>query len=162
MDVDRLRSEVSTCLASGDFAGAWALVAPSLEAVDRDPALADLWLQLLAQTPERPTLVSEARRILARWPEDPDRVIAANRALIAAAERRPLDEPLLREDGPAALAAEAAARCLAALPDGTPAAQRARLWNTRGNALRLAGPAEDAAAREAFAKAVELDPEDGR
>ncbi len=163
MDVTELRAQVSAPLAAGDAAGAFRAIEPFAEALDRDPELALLWATLLARTPARPSLLDEARRILGRWPTNPELVMAANAALIASAERRPMDEPQLRDDGPAHVAADAAARCLAALPPE--AAQdpsiAGYLWINRANALRLAGAAHDAEAQEAFARALALDPANG-
>ncbi len=92
---------------------------------------------------------------------DLDTLIATNRQLIATAERRPPDEPPLKESGPMTLLAETVARCLAALPAGAPEDLKAQLWINRANALRLAGPGHDAEAEEAFAHALELDDSKG-
>ncbi len=163
MDVEELRARVNARLAANDPEGAFAVLEPAAASLDRDPALALLWATLLARTPARTTLLDEARRILDAFPTTPELVIAVNAALVHAAERRPMDEPPLREDGPAHLAAAAAARCLEALPEAAAAdpAIAGYLWINRANALRLAGVAHDQAAQEAFGRALALDPANG-
>lgn len=163
MEHAELRAQVHARLSEGDVDESFRAIEPFADTLDQDLDLALLWATLLARAPTRPGLVDEARRMLSRWPTTPALVMAANAALIACAERRPMDMPLLREDGPAQLAAEAASRCLAAL--SPEAAQNPSvagyLWINRANALRLAGPLRDAEAQEAFGRALALDPENG-
>src|SRR5947207_9716010 len=112
-------------------------MAPLEPAIEREPAAAAAWLELLRSTPNRATLLPEVRRILARFGDDAVLVTRACDALIRAAELAPSDEPP-PEHGPAQLAAEAAASCLAALDrNGGDRELRAYLLVCRGNALRL-------------------------
>jgi hypothetical protein len=127
-------------LGAGDSAGAWAQLAPLADQLERDPALAALWLDLLRANPSRATLQAEATRVLARWPDDPALVTRACDALIRAAERIAPDvaQP---EDGAAVKAAAAAERCLQHCTDN---AMVPFLQMARGNALRLLGKLDDA------------------
>jgi tetratricopeptide (TPR) repeat protein len=163
MDLTALREQVAERLSSNDPGRALELLDPYADRLDQDPNLALLFVTLLARMPGRASLLEEAGRVLDRWPDRPDLVIAANAALIAAAERRPMDEPPLRADGPARRAADAAERCLAALsPEQAKDPKIAGyLWINRANALRLAGPDLDAEAQAAFRRAIELDPDNG-
>ncbi len=90
-------------------------------------------------------------------------VIRSNAATIAAAERRGMDEPPLREGSAAHLAASAALDCLESVsePEAIDPNIGGYLWINRANALRLCGPQHDAAAQEAFGRALALDPERG-
>jgi hypothetical protein len=83
--------------------------------------------------------------------------------LIEQAGRRGMDEPPLKQDGPAAWAAEALQSSLNALDEneGTDADIAGSLYATLGNALRLSGPNRDSEAQEAFTRAIEIDPERG-
>ncbi|MCB9658950.1 MAG: hypothetical protein H6726_14965 [Sandaracinaceae bacterium] len=163
VDLLALRQGVQSHLEAGDRAAAWAVLEPLGTELPNNPELAWLWLDLLGQSPARPTLLAEARVIVEAFPVDPALVIAACDALNRAAERFPMDTPPLRRDGPAHLAAAAADRCLRALPE----AERGRvetagyLHINRANALRMAGADRDAEAQEAFAAALALDPNNG-
>ena len=79
------------------------------------------------------------------------------RTLIAQAETRPLDLPRLHDDGPDT---EAAALARQGLQSGE--GDQAALWAALGNALRLGGPESDAEARDAFTRALALDPDQGQ
>ena len=124
-------------LEAGQVERAWQELAPLAPEIDRDPAAAAAWLDMLRMTPARATLIDEARRILARFPEDAALVTRACDALIRAAERLPPDEPP-PEHGAARVAADAAGACLAALDRRDDADElRGYLLVSRGNALRL-------------------------
>lgn len=163
IDVLALRQAVQSHLERGDRAGAWAALEEHAGALGQQPELAWLWLDLLGQSPARATLLEEACVIVEAYPHDPVMVIAACDALNRAAERFPMDTPPLRAEGPAQLAARAAATCLAALPE----AERRRvetagyLHINRANALRMAGPDRDQEAQSAFAEALSIDPDNG-
>lgn len=94
-----------------------------------------------------------ARAALERYAEDGELVVAASAALLRAADRRGLDAPP-REDGPAAVVAEATS----ALVAKAPAELAPWLWINHANALRRLGPERDADAQRAFANALELAP----
>ncbi|MCA9535057.1 MAG: hypothetical protein KC593_15300, partial [Myxococcales bacterium] len=150
-------------LESGDRAGAWSALEAHRGALAQDAELAWLWLDLLGQSPARPTLLAEASVILDAFPHDPVLVIAACDALNRAAERFPMDTPPLRREGPAQLAAAAAERCLRALPeaDSRRVETAGYLHINRANALRMAGPDRDEEAQRAFAEALAIDPANG-
>ncbi len=90
-------------------------------------------------------------------------VIITNAELIALAERRAMDEPPLREDGPAHRAASAALRCLQSLSadDARDPSVAGYLWINRANALRLCGPGYDEQSQQAFEHALALDSDNG-
>jgi hypothetical protein len=125
----------------------------------------DRTLQLLRALRDAPADDRARRAIdasLERFATDPEVVATAAVTLIRHAERAPADEPPLRE-GPAARAASVLRRGLESLdaeakrdPD-----RAGYLWINLANALRLAGPAEDEAALEAFEQALRLAPERG-
>jgi tetratricopeptide (TPR) repeat protein len=146
-------------LDAGDIDGAWCELHVLAGALDRDPDVAAVWLDLLRMTPGRPELLAEARRILVRWPEEPPLVTRACDALIRVAERVPRDEPQ-PEDGPAQLAASAAARCLAAIEArGGDRELVGYLAVSRANALRLTHAHDEALA--AFEAALAAEPQRG-
>jgi hypothetical protein len=122
--------------------------------LERDRELAATWLELLRASPARATLVAETRRILDAWPEVPELVGPGCAVLLRAAERAAPDEPPAA-GGPAQLAAEAAARCLARLQDQGDAPARAELWMARANALRLCHAHDEALACAQRALAAE-------
>lgn len=90
-------------------------------------------------------------------------VIRQNATTIAAAERRGMDEPPLREGSAAHQAASSALRCLESLceAEANDPDIGGYLWINRANALRLCGPQHDEAAQDAFGRALALDPERG-
>lgn len=163
VDVLALRQAALSHLESGDRAGAWAALEPHRAALATDAELAWLWLDLLGQSPSRSTLLAEARDVLSAFPHDPVLVIAACDALNRSAERFPMDTPPLRREGPAQLAAAAAATCLRALPESEQRRVETAgyLHINRANALRMAGPDRDAEAQSAFAEALAIDPDNG-
>ncbi|MFO0693378.1 MAG: hypothetical protein U0230_07475 [Polyangiales bacterium] len=163
MTHEALRAGIRERLEAKDALGAWSLLGALESRLTEDPELAAIWMDLCRITPDRPGLRAEAEKVLGRWPDDPTLVQMACGALLAAAERRPMDEPPLVADGPAQLAARAALRCLEGLPEAARKDPEVAgyLLAQRGNALRLSGPNEDAAAQQAFADALALDREKG-
>ena len=162
-DVSALRDQLERRLGEGDLPGAFAVLEPHVGALSEDREFAWLFLDLLSHAPERATLLEETERVLNAFPDDVALVLAACDALSRAAERFPMDAPPLTEDGPAQRAAAAAARCLEALPESERARKETAgyLWINRANALRRAGPDRDAEAQEAYANALEIDPDNG-
>jgi len=135
-------------------------VLPSMpESVDRDPAVAAAWLDVLRGSPEHPRLVDDVRMIVERWPADAALVIRACDALIRMAERIPFDEPSAAA-GPARLAVDAVDRCLAAAPTlGTQDSLFGYLHINRANALRLLHAYDEAL--PAFETALRAQPDNG-
>lgn len=107
-------AQVAAALEQSDLAGAWTHMEALTAERDSDPEIAAMWLGLLRSSPDRPTLQAEVRAILDRFPSDATLVTRGCDALIRVAERKAPDEPQAA-DGPAALAASAAERCLEAL-----------------------------------------------
>lgn len=101
--------------------------------------------------------VETLEAIAAAFPADGPVIVAVLAALNAMAEQRPLDAPP-REQGP-----EHAAAALAedALTRSFPAELEAYLQINRANALRAMGPDSDSLALEAYARALDLEPEHG-
>jgi hypothetical protein len=159
MSVHALVAQARTSLETGDVESALAALSAREADLDRDPELAAVWLDALRALPTRPTVMAEVQRVLARWPHDPALVTRACDALIRVAERTPPDVPPTQQ-GPAQLAAEAAAQCLSSLATSGPdAAYRAYLHMGRANALRLSH-AYDEGLTECRA-ALELEPARG-
>ncbi|MFW5876451.1 MAG: tetratricopeptide repeat protein [Myxococcota bacterium] len=159
----KLPPKIAERARAGDAEGALGALEPLRDRMgtDRDVALA--WMELVAAVPSRDTLVDEAREALEAFRDDPQVVVAACAALIARAQLRAPDEPAL-EEGPARIAADAAARCLERLGEASEADRELHgyLWINRANALRHLGGAFDDEAQEAYRRALELEPERAR
>lgn len=152
-----LRYRLRALLEEGDGDRAWELLEErrSELGVDRDFSL--MWLSAAQLVPRR-TSPAEVETVLATWPTDPDIVMVACAALMAVAERRAPDEPILSE-GPAHRAAVVARVCLESVDEEADPEVAAFLWIHRANGLRRCSHAEDEAAQEAFAKAISLSPD---
>lgn len=157
-----LPAEVRERAREGDAEGALRTLAAHREALGRDRTVTLAWMELCAAVPARESLQDEARTALEGFADDPEVVVAACAALVARAQRRPPDEPA-PPDGPARLAADAAARCLAAVGEREDVGREplAYLWINRANALRHLGGDADAEAREAYDRALALEPDRG-
>ena len=154
-----LRAELAKRIEGEDLDGAWALLERRADVRRDDREVARMWLELLRHSPSRASLIVEASEIVDAFPTDPTLVATACAALIGAAERRPMDEPPLTEDGPARRAAASALRCIESLsaPASHDPEVAGLLWIHRANALRYCGPSADEAAQEAFSRALALD-----
>jgi len=128
-----------------------------------DRTLAELALGLIQELGNGPAHRELLQQIAAAWTSDWQITLAVSSLLIEQAGRRGMDEPPLRQDGPAAWAAEALQSSLNALDENERdnADIAGSLYATLGNALRLSGPHRDSEAQEAFTRAIELDPERG-
>ena len=146
-----------------DLESAWEAILQNRARLRSDRKLADLALELIQQmgngAPHREVL----REVTEAWSADWRLTLTAASLLIEQAARRGMDEPPLTDDGPASWAANALQRSLDAFgeaeqKDGDIAGN---LYATLGNALRLCGPGRDEEARQAFTRAIDIDPERG-
>lgn len=163
MDVESLRNAVRAAVERQDAATAWEALSPHRARAESERELALLWLELLHVTPDRPSGAAEARSMAGAHPGDVAVVGMVCRALIAMAELRPLDEPVLAEDSLAAEAASLAGTTLSGLDAEARKDPQIGGWlrSLRANALRLAGPGRDADAVAAFEEALESARDDG-
>ncbi len=163
MDLESLRLEVRTAVERNDANAAWAALEPHRIRAEAESELAMLWLEMLHLTPDRPSGGAEALALSKTHERDFAVVGMACRALIAIAERRPLDEPPLADAGPGLAAAELAARALEACSESERADPEVGGWlrSLRANGLRLAGVSHDSDALAAFDEALNADREDG-
>ncbi|MFT5356019.1 MAG: hypothetical protein ACI9KE_003241 [Polyangiales bacterium] len=116
-------------------------------------------LQFAAVTMRFPTgaTLTTLEAIAAAFPSDGQVTVAVLAALNAMAELRPLDAPP-RDHGPEHVAAELSKD---ALTRSFPPELEAYLQINRANALRAMGPESDSLALEAYARALELEPDHG-
>jgi tetratricopeptide (TPR) repeat protein len=149
--------------ASEDLQSAWEAILQRQTQLSSDRTLAELALGLVEQMGNGPAHRDTLYRVLEAWTAEWRLTITAASLLLEQAGRRGMDEPTLRDDGPAARAAAALQRSLELLSEGErkDANVAGHLYATLGNALRLCGPGRDAEAQEAFTCAIELDPERG-
>jgi hypothetical protein len=149
--------------ANADLAQTWRELLERRDQLKNDPKLAGLALGLireLGNTAEhRPVL----RDLAEAWTGDWRLALATASMLLEQAGRRGMDEPPVSEEGPAFWAASSLERALAALSESERNNPEAagNLNAMLGNALRICGPNRDEEAREAFTRAVEIDPERG-
>jgi hypothetical protein len=149
--------------ATQDLQAAWEALVRRRGQLASDRTLAELALGLIRELGNAPAHRELLHQLAAAWTSDWQITLATASLLIEQAGRRGMDEPPLRQDGPATWAAEALQSSLNAL-DETERANAdiaGSLFATLGNALRLSGPNCDAEAQEAFTRAIELDPERG-
>jgi hypothetical protein len=149
--------------ATEDLESTWEALLQRRNRLGTDRKLAELALGLIQQMGNGPAHRDVLRGLADAWSSDWRLTLVAASLLIEQAGRRGMDEPTLTEDGPASWAANAVQRTLDALGDaeGKSADVAGSLHATLGNALRLCGPGRDAEAKEAFTRAIELDPERG-
>lgn len=162
VDVEALRARAEERLSQGDLAGAFALVLADEAALADQEGVAALHAELLSSDPARPTLRAEAWKLIERWGGVPVVSYHVVEALLRAAERHAPDEPPLDPESDARAAAGAAMRVLEALGERRDdPAIGPFVYAQLGNALRLAGPGEDARALEALTRATQLAPANG-
>jgi len=146
-----------------DLESAWEALVGRRSQLGSDQTLAELALGLIREMGNGVAQRELLRELARAWTTDWRLTLGAASLLLEQAGRRGMDEPPLREDGPATWAAEALQRSLEALDD----ADRkdpdvaGNLNAMLGNALRFCGPGKDAEAQDAFTRAIELDPERG-
>ncbi len=146
-----------------DLESAWEALLGRRSQLGSDQTLAELALGLIREMGNGVAQRELLRELARAWTTDWRLTLGAASLLLEQAGRRGMDEPPLREDGPATWAAEALQRSLEALDD----ADRkdpdvaGNLNAMLGNALRFCGPGKDAEAQDAFTRAIELDPERG-
>jgi len=152
-----------TAEAADDLARAWGELQERRDQLTTDPKLAGLALGLIRAMGNTPTHREALRTIADAWTTDWRLAMAAASMLVEQAGRRGMDEPPISEDSPAHWAASSLERVLEALDetDRTDPEVAGNLLAMFGNALRICGPDRDEEAREAFTRAVELDPERG-
>lgn len=146
-----------------DLESAWKALLGRRSLLVSDPKLAELALGLIREMGNGVAQRELLRELAGVWTADWRLTIGAASLLLEQAGRRGMDEPPLREDGPAAWAAEALGQSLGALDeaDRKDPEVAGNLNAMLGNALRFCGPGKDAEAQEAFTRAIELDPERG-
>lgn len=142
---------------------AWQSIVARKARLGSDRRLAELALQVIRARNNESEHQAIVHDIAKSWTADWQLALEASELLIAQANRRGMDEPITREDGPAWWAATSLRAALEALQ---PKARRdpeigGRLYASLANALRLAGPGEDEAARAASRSALELDDQRG-
>jgi hypothetical protein len=149
--------------ATQDLQSAWDALLRRQNQLASDRTLAELALGLIQELGNGPAHRELLRQLASSWISDWQITVGAASLMIEQAGRRGMDEPPLRQDGPAAWAAEALQSSLDALDENERANAdiAGTLYATLGNALRLSGPHRDAEAQEAFTRAIELDPERG-
>ncbi|MGB5351390.1 MAG: tetratricopeptide repeat protein [Polyangiales bacterium] len=146
-----------------DLESAWEALVGRRSQLGSDQTLAELALGLIREMGNGVAQRELLRELAGAWTTDWRLTLGAASLLLEQAGRRGMDEPPLREDGPATWAAEALRRSLDALDD----ADRkdpdvaGSLNAMLGNAFRFCGPGKDAEAQDAFTRAIELDPERG-
>ena len=146
-----------------DLESAWEALVGRRSQLGSDQTLAELALGLIREMGNGVAQRELLRELAGAWTTDWRLTLGAASLLLEQAGRRGMDEPPLREDGPATWAAEALRRSLDALDD----ADRkdpdvaGNLNAMLGNAFRFCGPGKDAEAQDAFTRAIELDPERG-
>lgn len=149
--------------AAEDLATTWQELLQRRAQLRTDPELVRLALGLIREMGNASMHRDVLRELVETWTDDWQIVLTAASMLVEQAGRRGMDEPPIREDGPAWWAASGLERALGALSDedredpDVAGNLRAML----GNALRFCGPGRDAEAQEAFTEAIELDPERG-
>ena len=149
--------------AAEDLTATWQTLLERRAQLRTDPKLARLALGLVREMGNGATHRDVLRELTEAWTGDWQLLLTAASMLIEQAGRRGMDEPPIRDDGPAWWAAAGLDQCLKSLD----ASNRSNpdvagnLYAMLGNALRLCGPSRDADAQEAFTNAIELDPERG-
>ncbi|MGB5367430.1 MAG: hypothetical protein WBN14_14315, partial [Polyangiales bacterium] len=146
-----------------DLESAWKALVGRRSQLGSDQKLAELALGLIREIGNGVAQRELLRELAGAWTADWRLTLGAASLLIEQAGRRGMDEPPLREDGPAAWAAEALQRSLDALDeaDRKDPEVAGNLNAMLGNALRFCDPGKDAEAQDAFTRAIELDPERG-
>ncbi|MGB5520983.1 MAG: tetratricopeptide repeat protein [Polyangiales bacterium] len=146
-----------------DLESAWKALVGRRSQLGSDQKLAELALGLIREMGNGVAQRELLRELAGAWTADWRLTLGAASLLIEQAGRRGMDEPPLREDGPAAWAAEALQRSLDALDeaDRKDPEVAGNLNAMLGNALRFCDPGKDAEAQDAFTRAIELDPERG-
>jgi len=149
--------------ATQDLESAWKALVGRRSQLGSDQELAELALGLIREMGNGVAQRELLRELAGAWTADWRLTLGAASLLLEQAGRRGMDEPPLREDGPAAWAAEALRRSLDALDDADRKDPEVagNLNAMLGNALRFCGPGKDAEAQDAFTRAIELDPERG-
>ncbi|MDH3653974.1 MAG: tetratricopeptide repeat protein [Myxococcales bacterium] len=146
-----------------DLESAWKALVGRRSQLSSDQELAELALGLIREMGNGVAQRELLRELTGAWTTDWRLTLGTASLLLEQAGRRAMDEPPLREDGPAAWAAEALQRSLDALDDADRKDPEVagNLNAMLGNALRFCGPGKDAEAQDAFTRAIELDPERG-
>ncbi|MEM7138461.1 MAG: hypothetical protein AAF500_17915 [Myxococcota bacterium] len=124
-----------------------------------DRRLAELSLEVVRSLGNTSEHQSVLRTVAESWTTDPNITLAVATLLVEQSARRGMDEPIIRDETPAAWAARALEASLSSLDaeSANDASVAGNLQATLANALRLCGPGHDAEARQASERALELD-----
>lgn len=143
----------------GELEQAWRSIVGRRTQLGTDRRLAELAVEVVRARNNGPEHQAIVHDIAKAWTAHWELALAASELLIEQASRRGMDEPVTSDDIPARWAVASLREALDALE---PSSRQdpdvaGRLYASLSNALRLAGPGEDEAARDASARALELD-----
>jgi hypothetical protein len=149
--------------AADELANAWHELLQRRTQLGSDRKLAGLALGLIREMGNTREQRDVLREITMAWTRDWRLLLTAASMLIEQAGRRAMDEPPITEDGPAWWAAAGLKQAIDELSEAEQKDPEiaGNLNATLGNALRICGPSRDEEAREAFTRAIELDPDRG-
>jgi tetratricopeptide (TPR) repeat protein len=158
-----LRSARMNTEAADDLSSTWQELLQRRSQLRTDPELAGLALALIREMGNTIAHREVLHDLANAWTTSWRVMLSATSMLVEQAGRRGMDEPPISDDGPAWWAAAGLARAIESLneEEGHDPEIAGNLHAMLGNALRLCGPSRDEEAREAFTRAIELDPDRG-
>jgi hypothetical protein len=147
---------------AGDFDRAWDIMSEHRMELVEEPSFAWAWLVLADDDPGGPADPDDLEAILDAWWSHPRIVLLGVDQLMASIDGRPADQPIPLED-PSGAAIDILIDCLESLDEKEREDLEivGALWNSLGNAYRLAGPSFDQVAQEAHERALAIDPGNG-
>lgn len=142
---------------------AWRELLGRKRQLQSDRKLAELAIELIRELGNGTGHREVLRELAGAWSGDWTLTLGIASLLIEQATRKAMDEPTVSEKTPARWAADALQDALGSLgnAEGDDPNIAGLLHASLGSALRLCGPGHDAAAQEAFSRALELDKERG-
>ncbi|MCC7384327.1 MAG: hypothetical protein IT384_20950 [Deltaproteobacteria bacterium] len=153
--IDRARSSAE----AGDVDGAWREMSRHRDLLTQEPLFAWAWLVLQGRFGQAPDRRETLELLLRTWPRFPPVLDGAANALLAEVDGRAADEPV-PDDDPSWPAMVGVANAITSLSetDLHDPEIGGSLFNTLGNALRLAGPEAGELAPRAYERAIALHP----